>query len=395
MNGVSRNSCARTITELKTESEKPDGVQRLRLTLQNQNEAERSGEQAKTKPIRRAFAVVPSKPTNGISPSQPTEEGVEIIKVYLEARRQDQEAHENNMRMLSDEVTQIQEVRYCLKNLRQKMAARTSRREDELKTLTDANELRPPPAQSHAVAHGNQGAPPTLDHSNGQARGSSEAETERMRELTRKLYSQFQSKLQEAERRHSEDRRQLESRSSAFQRELSLQGEMLRRAEEGLGERDGRIEALQRLLSGMEREHSELRERMSKNQEQLKDISLLKERGEEHQSRSVQLEKEVSTLKEKIHHLDDMLTSQQRKVRHMIEQLQNSKTLIRDKDALIHKLQEKVSFLEAENREMQQRLDSFAGAQGSSPCSTETQNSKRLPLTVPNKSVIKVLEMTA
>ncbi|KAK1154718.1 tuftelin-like [Acipenser oxyrinchus oxyrinchus] len=392
MNGMSRSLYARTITELKTDNDKPDGVRRLRLTLQNQSEAERSGEQTKTKPIRRAFAVVPS---NGISSSQPTEEGVEIIKVYVEARRKDQASHENNMRMLSDEVTQIQEVRYCLKNLRQQMAARTNGRGDELKTMTDTNGLRPPSTQSHAVAHGNQGAPRTLDHSNGQAEGSSEPEPERMRELTKKLYSQFHSKLQETERRHSEEKRQLESRSSAFQRELTLQGEALRRAEEGLGERDGRIEDLQRLLSGMEREHSELRERMSKNEGQLQEISLLKQRGEEHQSRSGQLEKEVSSLKEKIHHLDDMLKSQQRKVRHMIEQLQNSKTLIRDKDALIHKLQEKVSVLEAENWEMQHRLDFFTGAQDSSPCSTETLHSKRPPLTAPNKSVIKVLGMAS
>lgn len=37
--------------------------------------------------------------------------------------------------------------------------------------------------------------------------------------------------------------------------------------------------------------------------------------------RCVELEKEVAMLKEKIHHLDDMLKSQQRKVRHMIEQV--------------------------------------------------------------------------
>lgn len=37
--------------------------------------------------------------------------------------------------------------------------------------------------------------------------------------------------------------------------------------------------------------------------------------------RCAELEKEVATLKEKIHHLDDMLKSQQRKVRHMIEQV--------------------------------------------------------------------------
>ena len=37
--------------------------------------------------------------------------------------------------------------------------------------------------------------------------------------------------------------------------------------------------------------------------------------------RCAELEKEVAVLKEKIHHLDDMLKSQQRKVRHMIEQV--------------------------------------------------------------------------
>lgn len=40
--------------------------------------------------------------------------------------------------------------------------------------------------------------------------------------------------------------------------------------------------------------------------------------------RAEQLEKEVAILKEKIHHLDDMLKSQQRKVRHMIEQVRNT-----------------------------------------------------------------------
>lgn len=37
--------------------------------------------------------------------------------------------------------------------------------------------------------------------------------------------------------------------------------------------------------------------------------------------RSAKLEKEVAMLREKIHHLDDMLKSQQRKVRQMIEQV--------------------------------------------------------------------------
>lgn len=34
----------------------------------------------------------------------------------------------------------------------------------------------------------------------------------------------------------------------------------------------------------------------------------------------------MAILKEKIHHLDDMLKSQQRKVRHMIEQVRSTRT---------------------------------------------------------------------
>ncbi|NWU87789.1 TUFT1 protein, partial [Onychorhynchus coronatus] len=63
------------------------------------------------------------------------------------------------------------------------------------------------------------------------------------------------------------------------------------------------------------------------------------------QDRVAQLEKEVAMLREKIHHLDDMLKSQQRKVRQMIEQLQNSKTVIQAKDSTIQELKERVSYL--------------------------------------------------
>ncbi|KAM7055792.1 uncharacterized protein M8220_002493 [Acridotheres tristis] len=83
--------------------------------------------------------------------------------------------------------------------------------------------------------------------------------------------------------------------------------------------------------------------------------------------RSSQLEKEVATLSEKIHHLDDMLKSQQRKVRHMIEQLQNSKSVIQKKQAELQELQELVSYLEDENLEMHDRIEHLIEAQQTSP----------------------------
>lgn len=41
----------------------------------------------------------------------------------------------------------------------------------------------------------------------------------------------------------------------------------------------------------------------------------------------------MATLKEKIHHLDDMLKSQQRKVRHMIEQVHTRTHALTHKNA--------------------------------------------------------------
>lgn len=45
--------------------------------------------------------------------------------------------------------------------------------------------------------------------------------------------------------------------------------------------------------------------------------------------RAASLEKEVAGLREKIHHLDDMLKSQQRKVRQMIEQVNRARVTTR------------------------------------------------------------------
>lgn len=47
------------------------------------------------------------------------------------------------------------------------------------------------------------------------------------------------------------------------------------------------------------------------------------------------LEKENAILKEKIHHLDDMLKSQQRKLRQMIEQVKKKKKSYLDQWHLI------------------------------------------------------------
>ncbi|NXY49884.1 TUFT1 protein, partial [Ceuthmochares aereus] len=120
------------------------------------------------------------------------------------------------------------------------------------------------------------------------------------------------------------------------------------------------VDELQRLLAGMEKEHRSLLLKMKEGEAELARLRSVEGDKLAEQDRSAQLEKEVAVLREKIHHLDDMLKSQQRKVRQMIEQLQNSKMVIQGKDAMIQELKERVAYLEAEvclNLEMHDRIE--------------------------------------
>lgn len=224
-----------------------------------------------------------------------------------------------------------------------------------------------------------------------------EAERSKLREVSKRLYAQ----MQEAEKKHLEEKERLQAEGSRLRERLSDQQEKLRSTEEASEKKDQRIDELQRLLGGMEQESATLREAIRNREDELRELRKIREEGHKGVERTEQLEKEVAILKEKIHHLDDMLKSQQRKVRHMIEQLQNSRMVIQERDRVIKELEEKVAFLEAENREMHDQVDYFLGGQRSNSYLSSERNAQIVyskpikPSTSSNKPLpfIKVIEI--
>ncbi|KAI3358679.1 hypothetical protein L3Q82_015087 [Scortum barcoo] len=358
---------------------------RLRLTLQDQSSW--APEQPSNKESSIAV-VLPQKPEEQeeiLELISPTEEKVEVIKVFLESRS---EAGES-VRMLTDEVSQIQEVRYCLKTLREQMAARQHGNNN--KYPVNGFRVNVPSSQP-AVTNGN-----TIHIESDAHVEDNQEESARLREATKRLYAQ----LKEMEKRHKEERERLQAEANEYLVRLAEQSERLQKAEKRSEERGQQVEELQRLLESMEMESSVLKEKMAAGEAELLQLKANNEEGEEKKQRCAELEKEVAILKEKIHHLDDMLKSQQRKVRHMIEQLQNSRTVIQERDRVIRDLEEKVAFLEAENREMHDHMEYFLAGQDPPPL-TPTENkpevvySKPLtPTTQTNKALpfIKVIEI--
>ncbi|XP_056123685.1 tuftelin 1a isoform X1 [Rhinichthys klamathensis goyatoka] len=364
-----------------------NGHRRLRLTLHEQNQQQQLTTE---KPIGRAFALV--QPTYERQPLKtdlikPSEDQGEVIKVYLEDRKEAQVRHQQSLKMLSEEVSQIQEVRYCLKNLREQMAAKSHRTEHEL-VLSSTGPRKVNGTYSVLTQ--------TL---NGLERQDSvdEQEKEKMREASKRLYAQ----LQDSEKKHQEDREQLLAEARQYKKQLSEQSEYLKKVQHSKEQQDQQIEDLQRLMGGMEQESSSLRDQLMTKEAEVLQLHELREEGHAGRERLEELERENAILKEKIHHLDDMLKSQQRKLRQMIEQLQNSRMVIQERDRVIRELEEKVAMLEAENKQMHDQMDYYLGSQRSNsylPSDTNAQivYSKPLrPSTHTNKSLpfIKVIEI--
>ncbi|KAJ7307246.1 hypothetical protein JRQ81_009242 [Phrynocephalus forsythii] len=357
-----------TLVDLQPEGgDNPDSVKILRLTLQNDLPGERP-DQTKEKPVGRAFAMVANRPASShtlASECIKTNNGdEEIIKVYLRTRVEDRAKHEKSLHRLKSESYHLEEL-----------------------PLEKTNGIRPhriPFCRSLSVSQQDEPAYPGDDISV-------------MRETTKRLFS----KLQEAEKRHQSDRAAYETSISHYRREAEQSGWALRKAEDDLQEKDLKLDELQRLLTGMEKEHQALLRKMNEGEAELEQLRSAERDKLEEQERSAKLEKEVAILREKIHHLDDMLKSQQRKVRQMIEQLQNSKTVIQSKEGIIQELKERVAYLEAENLEMHDRMEHLIEKQanpdapGPRPRSkSEFLSSKRLTKAVGPKPLplIRVVE---
>ncbi|KAJ8796789.1 hypothetical protein J1605_002059 [Eschrichtius robustus] len=220
-------------------------------------------------------------------------------------------------------------------------------------------------------------------------------------ESLRRTVQDLLVKLQEAKRQHQSDRVDFEVTLSRYQREAEQNRVALQRAEDRVEQKEAEVGELQRCFVGMETEHQALLAKVREGETALEELRSKKVDCRAEQEKAANLEKEVAGLREKIHHLDDMLKSQQRKVRQMIEQLQNSKAVIQSKDTAIQELKEKIAYLEAENLEMHDRMEHLIEKQVShgnfstqNRTKTENLGSVRIakPLSLKPMPLIRVVE---
>ncbi|TKC38833.1 hypothetical protein EI555_021015, partial [Monodon monoceros] len=305
----------------------------LRLTLQGEltgDELERIAQKAG----RKTYAMVSGRSSGHSLASELVKSNdghEEIIKVYLKGKSGDKMIHEKNINQLKSEVQYIQEARNCLQKLREDISRKLDRNpgdsvhQQEIQVVLEKpNGFSQGPLTPHS-------SPPEVDT-------YIDEDVESLRRTVQDLLV----KLQEAERQHQSDRVDFEVRFGIWGEGALRAGPLDIGADEVFlagvpSTGKARLCGLEHFLSALPFPGY------------LYLLVLI--------PRAANLEKEVAGLRQKIHHLDDMLKSQQRKVRQMIEQLQNSKAVIQSKDTAIQELKEKIAYLEAENLEMHDRME--------------------------------------
>ncbi|XP_061203481.1 myocardial zonula adherens protein [Neopsephotus bourkii] len=183
---------------------------------------------------------------------------------------------------------------------------------------------------------------------------SQEANAEVMREMTRKLYSQYEEKMREEEQKHKAEKEILLEETNRLLKAIEEANKKMQITETSIQEKDQRIGELDRLIERMEEERHQLQKQLELNEMQ---ISGAKSENNSDTERSQHLEEVAASLRERIKHLDDMVHCQQKKVKHMVEEIEMLRKKVKEKELFIVQLLEKISFLECENKELQDKLD--------------------------------------
>uniref|UniRef100_A0A674KG02 Myocardial zonula adherens protein n=1 Tax=Terrapene triunguis TaxID=2587831 RepID=A0A674KG02_9SAUR len=160
---------------------------------------------------------------------------------------------------------------------------------------------------------------------------SQEANADVMREMTRRLYSQYEEKLQQEEQKHIAEKENLIAETNRLLKAIEEANKKMQITETSIQEKDKRIGELDRFIQRMEEERHQLQKQLVQHEIQ---ISGAKSQIHSDRRRSQHLEEVAAGLRERIKHLDDMVHCQQKKVKHMVEEVSSSKTMFLDRDVL-------------------------------------------------------------
>ncbi|XP_043994547.1 myocardial zonula adherens protein isoform X2 [Gambusia affinis] len=196
-----------------------------------------------------------------------------------------------------------------------------------------------------------------------QVESSQETNTRAVQDLTAKLQREYEEKLQREQQKHREEIENLQAQLDEYIRRLEEAERNLRTAEAKIAERDQRIVEVERLLSCMGMEKSQLQQKLQECEQRIRLLELTDQTDAAAAKKSKQLQEEAVELRERIKHLNDMVFCQQRKVKGMIEEVESLRARVAQKDMFISELLDRIAIVECENNELEDKLKYFMSTQ--------------------------------
>ncbi|XP_048394057.2 coiled-coil domain-containing protein 68-like [Stegostoma tigrinum] len=206
-----------------------------------------------------------------------------------------------------------------------------------------------------------------------------EAGAAALRNASQKLFENYQRQMDELRQRHDEEKHKLQTFAEEQEQSLKRSVENYNSLVLQLQQKQNRATELENLIERMEKEKKELMEKkqsLEKKMHWKRSTSMDVPDGS---SRFQDLQLEVSALREKIFHLDSVVTQQHRKLYSVINTIENLKMKLTKQDQIILCLREQVGILEAENKELKYKVEVYSDKQNTnaSPVSCASYESAR------------------
>ncbi|XP_067903711.1 coiled-coil domain-containing protein 68-like [Heterodontus francisci] len=186
-----------------------------------------------------------------------------------------------------------------------------------------------------------------------------EAGAAALRNASQKLFEHYQKQMDELEQQHEEQKHRLQTFAEEQEKNLERSVENYNNLMLELQQKQNRAMELERLIDRMEMEKKELIERKESVEKEMEWKRSTSMDVPDNSMRFQDLRLEVSTLQEKIFHLDNVVIHQHRNLYSVINTIGNLKTKLTKQDQMIQTLREQVGTLEAENRELKYKEEVY------------------------------------
>ncbi|XP_064902855.1 coiled-coil domain-containing protein 68-like isoform X1 [Columba livia] len=184
-----------------------------------------------------------------------------------------------------------------------------------------------------------------------------EAGVQALRSASQKLYENYQARSEQLKKSHEDEKQQIQTHNLQHEAKLQQSSQNSARLAESVRDRCSRIAEMETRVRRMQEEKQMLIEKKTSFEKTLHQMMARNEDSK----RCRDVEQQIVTLREQICHLQRLIQAQQHGLRAVIQEAEELNKELKSQDKRIEDLTEKLTALEAQNKELKDRVEFWSG----------------------------------